>query len=232
MNRNHTRQPLYSNTVTPRTVRRGNSAVSNMPKNVKINHSLDDFKEIEEKVQNELLNDKINKLNESIQCRNDEEQISQISKMLEAHMEKVNINIEVAINKQHKMYEEHEDNNKHKYDELLKSYVKLRNSREDHFFKCSKAITHYQSIMFNMSKVILNSNVDFSPCKEEVDALEKVLESVNDEERETEKLFFSNPVVNRRYSNPVIQTRGKNKKEAESHFRDEELKSLLTDDEK
>ena len=173
------------------------------------------FSEIETIVEN-----KLNELNMK------EEGINNFNTILEKHLNQVND----IVTKNLDTHRTTEPDYKEKYHTILGKYIKLKNHQEENFLRMNKLIISYQSLLIKMCSNSIGTSDNLSSCKEECDIMQQVLNSVRTEDYENEQreVIITNPIVNRRYSNPVIKTKGKEKDEvAMAQYRDDELKALF-----
>lgn len=181
-------------------VRRNKSTISNgsnLRRDFKDEKDIEPIRDIEN-----ILEMKMQELNENIKNHKEDEHLNNITKMLESHLFKTNELICNTLQKQESLYEEREVENREKYEDLFKRYNNLHIQYEDQYFKFTKLISHYQYMIFKLCSIDYDKN---DTLKDTSDEIKKVLEFNVLKENEKREALITNPITLRRYTNPVIK---------------------------
>lgn len=182
------------------SIRRNKSTVSNASNLRRDFKDTDQIRDIEN-IEN-ILETKMQEINENLKNHKEDEHLNNITKMLESHLSKTNELICNTLQKQEMLYEEREVENREKYEELFKRYNKLHIEYEDQYFKFTKLISHYQYMIFKLCTIDYDKN---DVLKDSSDEIKKVLEFNVLKEHEKRDALITNPITLRRYTNPVIK---------------------------
>jgi hypothetical protein len=147
-----------------------------------------------------ILDTKIQELNDTLKNQKEEQHLQNISNLLDNNIKKINDMLSDTIERQKELYEEREINHREKYDELLKKYNKLHILYEDQYFKFTKLLSHYQYLLFKHTF----KNIDTEDSND-YQEIKKVLEYNAYNEDEKRDSLITNPITYRKYTNPIIK---------------------------